>query len=123
MTVADAALAKPYMQSGKLRALAVTSLEPTTLAPGLPTVSETGLPGYESVGVTVAFAPAKTPATIITKLNQEMVRAIRASELKEKLLAAGEEAVGSTPEQLATKISSDLTKIGKVVKDLGLKAN
>ena len=66
----------PHIKSGRLRALAVTSAQPSALAPGLPTVAASGLPGYESVSMMGMFAPAKTPATIINRLNQEIVRVL-----------------------------------------------
>ena len=122
-TVADAALAAPHMKSGKLRALAVTSAEPTTLVPGLPTVAASGLPGYEAIGVTGMLGPAKMPRTVINRLNQEVLRFLKVPDVKERLLNAGEETIGSTPEQFADKIAADISKIGKLIKDLGIKAN
>ena len=122
-TVADAALAAPHLKSGKLRALAVTSAEPTALAPGLPTVAASGVPGYEAIGVTGILAPAKTPGALINRLNQEVLRFLRLPDAKERLLNGGEETVGSSPEQFAAKITTDIAKIGKLIKDLGIKVN
>ena len=122
-TVADAALAAPHVKSGKLRALAVTSAEPTALAPGLPTVAASGVPGYEAIGVTGILAPAKTPGALINRLNQEVLRFLRLPDAKERLLNGGEETVGSSPEQFAAKITTDIAKIGKLIKDLGIKVN
>ena len=113
----------PHLKSGKLRALAVTSAEPSALAPGLPTVAAAGLPGYESVGRTVILAPAKTPAPIIQRLNQEVVRVLKQPDVKEKFFNTGVETVGSTPEQLTAMAKSEMARIGKMIKDVGIKAD
>jgi tripartite-type tricarboxylate transporter receptor subunit TctC len=106
-----------------MRALAVTSLQPSVLAPGLPTVAGSGLPGYESVSITGIFAPVKTPAAVISRLNQEMARFLRTASAKEKFLAVGQEAVGSSPEELAAAVRSDIVRMGKVIRDAGIKAD
>ena len=123
LTITDAGLVMPHAKSGKLRALAVTSAQPSSLTPGLPTVAATGLPGYEFVGSTAMFAPGKTPPAIISRVNQEVVRAINRADMKEKFLNAGVEAVGSSPEELAATIKSDIAKLGKLIKDAGIKVN
>ena len=121
LTIFDVGLVMPHVKSGKLRALAVTSAEPSTLAPGLPTVAASGLPGYESTGMTGMWAPAKTPGAIISRLNQEAVRAINRPDVKERFLNAGLEIVGSSPEQFAAIIKSDIARLSKVIKDAGIK--
>jgi len=73
------------------------------------------------VGVTGAFAPAKTPGAIINRLNQDLVRFLNQPEVKEQLLIAGEEVVASSPEQFAATIKSSIAKLGKVIKDVGIK--
>lgn len=113
----------PYVQSGKLRAVAVTSLQPSALAPGLPTVTATGVPGYEAVAFYGAFAPAKTPAAIINRLNQEMVRYLVTAVAKEQLLGRGADAASSTPEQLASTMKSEIAKISKIIKAAGIVAD
>lgn len=110
------------VKSGRLRALAVTSAQPSALVPGLPPVAAT-LPGYESTQMTGMFAPARTPATIISRLNQEVVRYLRTAEAKEKLFNSGTEAIGSLPEDFAITIKSDMARIGNVIKDAGIKAD
>jgi tripartite-type tricarboxylate transporter receptor subunit TctC len=112
----SAGAAAPHVKSGKLRALAVTASEPSALAPGLPTVSESGLPGYESVQMSGLFAPAKTPAAIIRRLNQEIVRFLNTPEAKERFLNSGVEVVASSPEQFAAKVKSEVNRMGKVIK-------
>ena len=115
--------AVPHMQSGKLKALAVTSAEPSALLPGVPTVASTGLPGYQAASVNAMFAPAKTPAAVIGRLNQEIVRVLKTPEAKDRLFNAGLEAVGSSPEELAAFVKSEMSRLGKVIKDAGIKAN
>jgi tripartite-type tricarboxylate transporter receptor subunit TctC len=112
----------PHVKSGRLRALAVTSAKPTPLAPGLPTVAE-ALPGYESVSYLAIFAPVGTPAPIITRLNQEIVRVLNRPEVKDKFLAAGIETVGSTPEALAALVKAETARMGKVIKAAGIRAD
>jgi tripartite-type tricarboxylate transporter receptor subunit TctC len=111
----------PFVKSGKLRALAVASAEPTVLAPGLPTVSASGLPGFESTAMAGVFAPAKTPTAIITRLNQEIVRFLNQAEAKDKLFNLGQEVVAGTPAQLAATVKAEMTRLGKVIKDVGIK--
>src|SRR5262249_16237151 len=119
--ILDAGLLAPHAKSGKLRALAVTSATPSALAPGLPTVAASGVPGYETVGAGFLFSPAKTPAVIINRLNQEIVRFLNTSDAKDKFLSNGAEVVGSSPEQCAATIKSEIAKWGKVIKDAGIK--
>ena len=110
----------PHLKSGRLRILALTSAEPSALFPGLPTIAAT-LPGYESVSVTAIFAPAKTPSTIIARLNQEIVTVLNQSDIKDKFAHAGISVVGSSPEQLAEKVKSETVRMGKVIRDAGLR--
>ncbi len=122
LTIADSPLVMPHTQSGKLRALAVTSPDPSALAPGMPTLAAS-LAGYEIVGASGIWAPIKTPAAIINRVNQEMARYLRTPEAKEKLLSAQVEVVGGTPEQFDAFIKSDLARWSKVIKDADIKAN
>jgi tripartite-type tricarboxylate transporter receptor subunit TctC len=112
-----------HIKSARLRALAVTSLQPSGMAPGLPTVSESGLPGYELVGIDAMYAPAKTPAPVIRRLNQEIVRFLKTPEAREKYLSIGGEIVGSTPQEHAAKIKSSMVSMAKVIKDAGIRIN
>ena len=118
----DVALLSPHVKAGRLRALAVTSLGPSTLAPGMPTVAESGLPGYESSGMTGMYAPVKTPAVALNRLSQELARFLSRTDIKERFLAAGVETVGSTPEEFAAIIKADTTRAAKVIKDAGIKS-
>lgn len=109
----------PHIKAGRLRALAVTSAQPSALAPDLPTVASF-LPGYESASVACVFAPARTPAAVINRLHQEIVRAISKPEVKAMLFNAGVEVVGSSPEELAAMVKADMARMGKVIKDAGI---
>jgi tripartite-type tricarboxylate transporter receptor subunit TctC len=110
-----------YVKAGRLRALGVTSLQPSALAPDMPTVASMGLPGYESVSMTGMFAPAKTPDSIIRHLNQEIVLALRKPEVKERFLNSGMEVAAGSPEDFAATIKSEMTRVGKVINDAGLR--
>ena len=115
--------AAPHVKSGKLRALAVTSAQPSALAPGLPTIAASGLPGYEVVSLTGMWAPAGTPAAIINQLNQEILRVLKRPEMKDKILGTGAEIVGSSPAQFAATIKSEMAKWDKVFKNAGITAD
>ncbi|MBY0271037.1 MAG: tripartite tricarboxylate transporter substrate binding protein [Burkholderiales bacterium] len=110
----------PHIKSGKLRALAVTSLQPTALAPGLPVLAAS-LPGYESVSLNGMFAPAKTPDPIIRQLNQEITRIMTRPDVKEKLVAAGTDAMATTPEEFAATIKSEMAKWGTLIQNVGIR--
>jgi tripartite-type tricarboxylate transporter receptor subunit TctC len=110
----------PHIQSGKLRALAVTSSQPTPLAPGLPLLSE-ALPGYESVSFNGLLAPAKTPDAVIRLWNAEVAKLMTRAEMKEKLAAAGNDARSTTPEEFAAVIQADMAKWGRLIRDLGIR--
>lgn len=111
----------PHVKAGRLRALAVTSAGPSALYPGLPTAAASGLPGYELVSRTGVFAPARTPAAIVKRLNQEIVRYLQGAEAKQKFLNAGVETVGSSPEQFAAIIKSEIGVFAKVIRKTGIK--
>ena len=112
----------PHVKSARLRALAVTSLQPSALAPGLPTMVASGVPGYEWATITGLLAPAKTPAAIIVRLNQEIVRLLGREDVKEKFFNMGIEPVGNSPAEYAHKIRSEMVKTGKLIKDAGIRA-
>jgi len=116
-----AATVAPHLTSGRLRALAVTSAEPSQLAPGLPTVASSGLPGYESISIYGLFAPSKTPAAIVRQLSQESAQYLKTVEVKERFFKAGVETVGSTPEEFAAAIKADVAKMAKVIRDAGIR--
>ncbi len=110
-----------HVKSGKLRALAITSARPSEIFPGLPTVSESGVPGYVSVSPYGLFAPAKTATVIISRLNKEMVTLLQKADVREKFFSAGAEPVGSSPQEFAATVKDEMTKLGKLIKDFGIR--
>ena len=113
--------ATPNLKSGKLRALAVTSAQRSALVPDLPTIAASGVPGYDLDSADAVFAPVKTPAAIINRLSQEIVRIVNKPEVKEKYLNTGSDVVGSTPQQLSAKMKAELAALGRVVKEAGIR--
>jgi len=112
----------PHIRTGRVRVLAVTSAEPTALAPGVPTVAASGLPGYESISIYGIFAPAGTPRALIDKLNREIVRLLNRADIKEKFFNAGMETMGGSPEQLAATVKSEIARVGRVIKQAGIRS-
>jgi len=108
----------PTVRAGRVRALGVTSLKRTPLAPDLPTIAET-VPGYEFIGWYSLVAPAKTPPAILSNLNAEVVKALKTSELQERLSNLGADPIGSTQRELAAYLPEQLEKMRKAVKDSG----
>lgn len=113
----------PHIKSGRLRALAVTSAEPSVLFPGLPTVAASGLPGYEVVASQGIFVPAGVAAGTIQRLNDDVVRFIRRPEIRDRFLSLGLETVGSAPDRLAFSMQSEITKWSKVIKETRMRAD
>ena len=120
---ANAASVTQHVKAGRLKALAVASTEPSDLAPGLPTVASAGLPGFESSSTYGVFAPARLPKAILDTLNRNMVKVLTSPEIRERLVRAGMEPVGSTPEALATMVKSDMARMGKLIRDAGIRAD
>ena len=111
----------PHIASGRLHALGVTSAKPSALAPGLPAIAESGLPGYESVTVFGIFAPANTPGPAIAALNREIVQFIAKPDVKERFFKVGTEVVASSPDQFISVIKAEMTTMGKVIKEAGIR--
>ncbi|MGZ5126836.1 MAG: Bug family tripartite tricarboxylate transporter substrate binding protein [Burkholderiales bacterium] len=112
----------PHVRVGKLRALAVTSLARSAIAPELPTIAETGLPGYEAIGWHGVLAPAATPKDIVAKLNAEIVRNLQTPDMRARFAEQGAEPVGNAPEEFARFLKEDLEKWSRVVKTAGVRA-
>jgi tripartite-type tricarboxylate transporter receptor subunit TctC len=123
MTIENMPVVLPHVRAGRLRALAVGTRTRSAFLPELPTISEAGVPGYESSTAFGLLAPAKTPPAIVGSLNAELVKALRSSDIREKLTGLGMEAVGATPEQYAANIKEELAKYARVVKAAGIKAD
>ena len=113
----------PQVHSGKLRALGVTSSTRSSAAPEIPTIAESGLPGFDAVSWFALFAPAGTPRPVIDKWQTEVRRILKMPDVAKRLADNGLDAVGSTPEELATYQKAEITKWAKVVKDSGAKAD
>jgi len=107
----------PHVKAGKLRALAVTGEKRMPTLPELPTVAESGFPGYEASSWYGILAPAGTPREIVVKLNAEFLKALERPEVRNSLLADGAEPVGDTPEQFAAYIRSEKERMGKLIRD------
>ena len=109
----------PYVKSGRVRGIAVTSLKRAAVLPDVPTIAESGLPGFEAVGWFGVAAPAATPREIISRLNAEIVRSLGARDVTERIGALGAEIVTTTPEGLDQFNHSQIAQWAKVVKFAG----
>jgi len=112
----------PYVRSGKLRGVAVTSLKRSTVAPEFPTIAESGLQNFEVITWFGLLAPAATPKDAVSRLNAEVVQSVSLPAVKEQLTKMGFEIVANTPEQYAVFLREENVKWAKVVRDLGLRA-
>jgi tripartite-type tricarboxylate transporter receptor subunit TctC len=112
----------PHIRSGKLRALAVTGRNRSPELPGVPTVEEAGVAGYELSPWYGLLAPAGTPGTVVTRLSNEVTKIVRAPEMREQLSAQGAEPTGGTPAAFAQTLRADAATWKKVVKDAGIRA-
>ena len=117
----SAGTAVPLVKSGKVRALGVTSVRPSMLLPDTPPIADT-YPGYRSESIHAVLGAAGTPQAVITRINAEFVKALQDPGVKDKLLTLALEAVGSTPGELKQVIQSEMSTTGKMIKDLGLRA-
>ena len=111
----------PFVKDGKLRALAITSRQRLALVPELPTMEEAGVPGYEMIGWNGIFVPKATPPEIVARLNAELVKVLRSTEVGEQLARLGAVPVGDTPEQFGAFVKAESARWGKIIKDLGIK--
>jgi tripartite-type tricarboxylate transporter receptor subunit TctC len=120
LTFIGAPAALPHVRSGRLRLLAVTTPKRMSTMPDVPTVAEQGYPGYDVNASYSVLAPAATSPAIVTRLSTEIAKAVKVPDVREKLLNLGVEPVGSTPEELAGFLQSELAKWTKLVNALGL---
>jgi tripartite-type tricarboxylate transporter receptor subunit TctC len=111
----------PHIKSGKIRALAVTSTRRSPTFPDLPTIAESGFPGYVVDNWYSLAAPARTPVAVVTKLHTEVVRALKSPEVEERLRRDGSEPVGNAPDELAAIVRGDVQRWRKHVKEAGIK--
>jgi tripartite-type tricarboxylate transporter receptor subunit TctC len=110
-----------FLKSGRLRALAVSSAKRAASLPELPTVAESGVPGFDFTNWFGIAAPARLPSALTDRVHSEIVTALRSPEVAEKLAAEGSEVVGSSPREFRDFIRSDIAKWAKVVKAAGMK--
>lgn len=121
LSFVDAITVAPHAKTGRLRALATSTLKRTPLMPEIPTVNESGLPNFESVTSFGLFAPAGTSRDVIARVHRDIVRAVAATDVKEKLKAQGVDPVGSSPEELVNHQKQETAKWGKVIREQGIK--
>lgn len=115
--------ASPHVKSGKLRAYAITTAKRSQTLPNLPTIAESGLPGYDLSPWFATFAPAGTPRAIVDKLNAEMLRAINLPEVRQRMDAIGAEVIGGTPDQLRAHLRGETERWSRVIRERGIKAD
>jgi tripartite-type tricarboxylate transporter receptor subunit TctC len=113
----------PIARAGRIRAIAVSTARRSPAAPEIPTLDESGLPGFDEGGQHGIMIPAATPREIVAKLNQEIVRAVQSPEVRKRLMSEGAEVIGNTPEQYTAVIRADVEKWAKVIKATGIRAN
>ncbi len=113
----------PQVQGGKLNALAVTDAKPSPVAPQLPTVAASGLPGFEALQWFGLLAPSGTPREIVARVNADVGKALQQPDVQEKLKGLGMQIVGGPPEQFGSFMRAEAVKWGKIVKDSGAKVD
>ena len=118
--IADVA-AIPYVRAGKLRALAVTTARPSALVPGVPSVAESGVPGFDVPSATGILAPAGTPREVVAKINSAINRALATGEVRQRLNAQGFEPAPATPEEFAAFLASEVRKYARVIQEAGVR--
>ena len=114
--------AVPQIKAGRIRPLAVTTLKRSASLPDVPTIAETGLPGFDAPAWNGVLVPARTPQAIVAKLNAELVKDLKLPDVLERIGALGFEPVGSTPQEFGEFVKRELAKWAKVAKELGAKA-
>ena len=121
LMMGNMASAAPHVKGGKIRALGVTSARRSAAAPEVPTFAESGLPGYDATAWFALFAPARTPAAVIAKINNEVNQMMRGADMKERMLPIGADALAITPAELDKMVRAEIVKWGKVIRESGAK--
>jgi tripartite-type tricarboxylate transporter receptor subunit TctC len=111
----------PHVKSGRVRSIAVTSAKRSVAIPQVPTIAESGLPGFEVVGWYGVLAPARTPHPIVARLHNEFVKILQTQDIRDRLLSEGAEPVGNTPAEFTAFIKTDIGRWAKVIKAAGAK--
>jgi tripartite-type tricarboxylate transporter receptor subunit TctC len=115
--------AVPHLRAGRVRGLAVSTAKRSSLAPGLPTVTESGLPGFDASIWQGILAPARTPVELVGRLNREITGLLAANDVREQMFSQGVDAMPSTPEQFGAYIATEIAKWARVVKTAGAKVD
>jgi tripartite-type tricarboxylate transporter receptor subunit TctC len=115
--------AKPHIASGKLRAIGLTTAKRSKSLPGVPTIAESGLPGYDVTPWFAVFVPANTPKLVIKKLNSVLIASMNTQAIKEKFESIGAEPIGSSPEEMAIYLNKEIERWGKVISANNIKAD
>ena len=123
LSMSGAVSAVPHIKAGRLRALGIASLKRSGFLPDVPTIAESGVPGFQAAAWTGLMAPAKTPRSVIERLNKEVVRILHMPDFSERISSLGADVVGSTPEEFGKFISNEIEKWTKIVKIAGFKSN
>ena len=113
----------PHLKPARVRAIAVGGAKRSPAQPDIPTVAESGVPGFEYAAWTGYFAPAGTPRDVVAKLHGDITQALSAAEVRERLGNLGFELVGSTPDALGDKLKTDIARLGKLIRDAGIRAD
>ncbi|HEY0335788.1 MAG TPA: tripartite tricarboxylate transporter substrate binding protein [Burkholderiales bacterium] len=121
LTFSNTFVVQQHMKAGRMRALAITSLQRSQAAPDLPTLAESGLSGYEAGIWYGVMAPAATPKAVVSRLNNEIVAILRLPDVSQSILAQGGEVVASTPEAFARILREDIVRLAKVIGEAGIK--
>ena len=121
MMFAVASSVAPHIKAGKLRALAVTTAQPSPAFPDLPTIAAAGVPGYEAVQFSGLFAPANTPQPVIERLNKEIRNVLLRPESRERMTNSGADVIAGSPREFADSIAKDVTLLGKVIRGAGIR--
>jgi tripartite-type tricarboxylate transporter receptor subunit TctC len=117
MTFTSYVVIAPHVNAGKLRVLGVTGVERMPQLPDVPTIAESGLPGYDHEQWYGLFAPAKTPPAIVQTLNKEVTRAVNLPDVHERLIVTGHRVIAGTPQQLADKVRRDIDRTRQIMRD------
>ena len=115
--------AKPHIDSGKLRPIGITTSKRSKALPNVPTIAESGLPGYEVTPWFAVFVPAATPKSIVNKLNAALLDALKSPEIKAKFDGIGAEPLGTTPDELASYLNKEIERWGKVISTNNIKSD
>jgi tripartite-type tricarboxylate transporter receptor subunit TctC len=122
-TFATALSVQPHIKAGRLRALAVTTAKRSASFPGLPTVAEAGVPGFDAITWHGIVVPARTPQTVIARLNREFNKLLQTADMRERLMVLGSDIIGGEPKQLTDYMRVEIPRWAKVIKDSGARAD